>query len=223
MTKVLPKVIAGLGVLAGLSVAALPLTSYAADESAASITITATVDGVCLDVTDSGSSTQSGAIGFGSLSTGINNRVGSPTVIKIAGNASNCGGSATYTSYVGVDNNAGTTSNANMANLTPGGGALADSIATGAPVAGTTAWGLKVTSAAAGMGSNFSGFAAVPVLGTGNASVLGAILTDTGAIPAAGGTGDTYTLDAQISVADITALNSGTYKADLTFIAAPNP
>lgn len=224
MTKTLPKLIAGLGVLAGLSVAALPLASYAAGESSASITITATVEGVCLDVTDTtGSDPQSGTIGFGSLSTGLNSSTGSTTV-QVAGNASNCGGNTTYSSYIGVDNAAGTTANANMLNLTPGGGVLADFIATGTPAStGITAWGLKLVSSTAAGTTPDATFRAVPVLASGNATAVGAGLTSTGIIPAAGGSADTYVFDAQISVNDITALNSGTYKADLTFVAAPNP
>jgi hypothetical protein len=181
------------------------MTGYAVSSSS-DITIQATVASVCVEVADT-TTAGSSSINFGELSTGTNPSTGAANV-KVAGN---CGGA--YSAYLGVPYEAANTSlNSQTADADP------TPIPAGVPTNGTTAWGIKVTGTANGFVAD-TGFDAAAKLTSGNTGG-GKTLTETGVLSS---TGDTYTVDAAISVANIGSLDAGTYSGDLLFVAVQNP
>jgi len=189
--------------MAGLSVAALPMTSYAADP--VDITVSAEIGEVPLDIVGpGGAGTQN--IDFGTLSVGLNQTTSSNnSAIMILGNTS-----GSYTLRVGAPNELGT-----CMRLLPSAncGAAADSIPTGVPVSGgSLAWGYKIN----GAGVTQSAFSAVPLLASDDTG--GDTITSSGTISA---TGDTYTIDSAINMPDL-SLTAGQYQGTLRFIATKN-
>ncbi len=198
MSKI-AKSMAILGVVAGLGVAALPLSSYAAEGSVRSgdVTVRVTVDS-SLAVASSESD-----INLGTINSGTPVREGTTNVTV--------SGSSQLNWQLSIEdkdaNNALTLTDADGAILS-GAADGTQKISAGAPAKGTSNWGF--------MGGTVTSFEAVPVAGAGTVFATGTFGADASAENL--GT-DTTTVTFGVSAGP--GLEDGVYKDTVVFIAAP--
>lgn len=199
MSKI-AKSMAILGVVAGLGVAALPLSTYAAPAEGSvrsgDVTVRVTVDS-SLAVSSSESD-----INLGTINSGTPVREGTTDVTV--------SGSAQLNWELRIedkdDNNALTLTNTDGTIMSDAGST--QKIPAAAPVKGTSAWGFK--------GGDVTAFEEVPVAGAGVKIASGTFAA--GVTEADPGT-DTTTVTFGVSAG--TGLEDGTYKDTVVFIAAP--
>ncbi|MDL2235758.1 hypothetical protein LJC07_06375 [Christensenellaceae bacterium OttesenSCG-928-L17] len=218
MSKKITKVIAALGVVAGLGIAALPLSSYAAEKGSANISVSVNVAGAFnVSATNAGQITATaGTVGETDGSTVAH---GSATVL------SNLSG--TYTFKVGTPYSAtaDTTALAATGYTVPTTNPDATKIIpAGVPANNTSAWGYKIisaTSAALG-GGNVAGWTIDSTYQAAtaftNASFVGGrTVTSTAVIPSGG---DVYTFQIGASISNTNSADQ--YSGTLTVFAAEN-
>lgn len=192
--------IATLGVVAGLGVAALPLSSYAEGSAETTQKLKATIDeSISIEATGSdaeGNPSTDNVVDLGLVTLGGNPVTGAGALKVMTNNPSG------YTVSVKVEG-----ADTNMNNVTTGG---SGTIANGTPTKGTSAWGLK-----GGTGREYQ----APFKGA-----YGAVTNADQAYykTTAGSAADGDVIDTNYGVSASADQEAGVYEVELTFTAAVN-